>query len=60
MQMPAAEVDRAAPIEPSAAKTHEPEAERRQLTLMFCDLVDSTSLSGQLDPEDYREVVQAY
>jgi class 3 adenylate cyclase len=27
---------------------------------MFCDLVDSTTLSGQLDPEDYREVVQAY
>jgi class 3 adenylate cyclase/predicted ATPase len=37
-----------------------PEAERRQLTVMFCDLVDSTRLSGQLDPEDYREVVQAY
>lgn len=29
-------------------------AERRQLTVMFCDLVDSTVLSGQLDPEDYR------
>ena len=27
---------------------------------MFCDLVDSTALSGQLDPEDYREVVQSY
>jgi class 3 adenylate cyclase len=37
-----------------------PEAERRQLTVMFCDLVDSTSLSGQLDPEDLREVVRAY
>jgi class 3 adenylate cyclase len=37
-----------------------PEAERRQLTVMFCDLVDSTPLSSQLDPEDLREVVQAY
>ena len=37
-----------------------PEAERRQLTVMFCDLVDSTALSGQLDPEDLREIVRAY
>src|SRR5262245_7754270 len=36
------------------------EAERRQLTVLFCDLVDSTKLSGQLDPEEYREVVHAY
>src|SRR5215510_9432213 len=36
------------------------EAERRQLTVMLCDLVDSTALSEQLDPEDYREVVRAY
>src|SRR5262244_845585 len=36
------------------------EAERRQLTVMFCDLVESTALSGQLDPEEYREVVRAY
>ena len=36
-----------------------PDAERRQLTLMFCDLVDSTALSGQLDPEDLRDVVRA-
>jgi class 3 adenylate cyclase len=36
------------------------EAERRQLTVMFCDLVDSTALSGQLDPEDLRDVVRAY
>jgi class 3 adenylate cyclase/predicted ATPase len=35
-------------------------AERRQLTVMFCDLVDSTTLSEQLDPEEWREVVQAY
>src|SRR5216683_5649637 len=37
-----------------------PDAERRQLTVMFCDLVDSTKLSSQLDPEEYREVVRAY
>jgi class 3 adenylate cyclase/tetratricopeptide (TPR) repeat protein len=35
-------------------------AERRQLTVMFCDLVDSTRLAGQLDPEDLRDVVRAY
>ena len=37
-----------------------PEAERRQLTVLFCDLVDSTVLATQLDPEDLREVVRAY
>src|SRR5215510_350925 len=37
-----------------------PDAERRQLTVMFCDLVDSTKLSSQLDPEEYRDVVRAY
>jgi class 3 adenylate cyclase len=37
-----------------------PEAERRQLTVMFCDLADSTRLSQELDPEDLREVVRAY
>jgi class 3 adenylate cyclase/tetratricopeptide (TPR) repeat protein len=35
-------------------------AERRQLTVMFCDLVGSTALSEHLDPEDYRTVVQSY
>src|SRR5438093_6281665 len=36
------------------------EAERRQLTAMFCDLVDSTALSERLDPEELRDVVRAY
>jgi len=45
----------AAPIAPPT-----PEAERRQLTVLFCDLVDSTVLASQLDPEDLREVVRAY
>jgi len=35
-------------------------AERRQLTVMFCDMVGSTALSARLDPEDYREVIAAY
>ena len=34
-----------------------PEAERRQLTVMFCDLVGSTALSSRLDPEDLRAVI---
>ena len=38
----------------------QPEAERRQLTVMFCDLVGSTALSARLDPEDLREVIAAY
>jgi class 3 adenylate cyclase len=37
-----------------------PDAGRRQLTVMFCDLVESTMLSSRLDPEDLREVVRAY
>src|SRR5712692_4262559 len=45
----------ALPIAPSP-----PDAERRQLTVLFCDLVDSTALASQLDPEDLREVVRAY
>ncbi len=36
------------------------DGERRQLTVMFCDLVDSTALSGQLDPEELREVIRTY
>jgi class 3 adenylate cyclase len=36
------------------------EAERRQLTVMFCDLVGSTPLSARYDPEDLREVIAAY
>ena len=45
----------AAPITPLT-----PDAERRQLTVMFCDLVDSTRLASQLDPEDYRDMVRSY
>jgi class 3 adenylate cyclase/predicted ATPase len=44
----------------SAAGQIVPTAERRQLTVMFCDLVGSTALSVRLDPEDLREVISAY
>jgi class 3 adenylate cyclase/predicted ATPase len=44
-----------APVAPST-----PDAERRQLTVVFCDLVDSTKLASHLDPEDWRDVVRAY
>lgn len=44
----------------SSAESRTPDAERRQLTMLFCDIVGSTELSGQLDPEDYREVVREY
>jgi TOMM system kinase/cyclase fusion protein len=46
--------------ESSSPERRPPEAERRQLTVLFCDLVDSTPLASQLDPEDLREVVRAY
>ena len=42
------------------ASQPEATAERRQLTLMFVDLVGSTALSGQLDPEEMREVIRGY
>lgn len=59
----------AAPVPVAAAVSPAPEsrpadsraeAERRQLTVMFCDLVGSTALSQQLDPEDLRELMRRY
>jgi Adenylate and Guanylate cyclase catalytic domain len=47
-------------VTPRSADTRLPEAERRQLTVLFCDLVDSTALASQLDPEEWRKVVRAY
>ncbi|NOT54643.1 MAG: AAA family ATPase, partial [Deltaproteobacteria bacterium] len=52
--------------EPQDSQTPNPElrtspsAERRQLTVMFCDLVGSTALSARLDPEELREVIRHY
>jgi class 3 adenylate cyclase len=51
-----AEAAPTAPPTPAAAR----EAERRQVTVMFCDLVGSTALSARLDPEDLREVIGRY
>jgi class 3 adenylate cyclase len=56
---PASSVE-AGPATAAVHAPHLPDAERRQLTVLFCDLVDSTTLAGQLDPEDLREVVRAY
>ena len=46
----------AASVEPTPQET----AERRQVTVMFSDLVGSTALSARMDPEDLREVISAY
>src|SRR5438552_1310634 len=64
-EKPAPAAEKSAPIAPPAQKEDvnglaSPSAERRQLTVMFCDLVGSTALSSQLDPEDLREVIAAY
>ena len=45
---------------PAAAPPAQHGAERRQLTVMFCDLVGSTALSARLDPEDLRGIITAY
>ena len=51
-----------APDEVAARPAQEPldGAERRQLTVMFCDLVGSTALSARLDPEDMRAIIATY
>ena len=45
---------------PEQLQPEAPEGERRHLTVMFCDLVESTALSAQLDPEDLRDVLASY
>ena len=45
-------------VQPSRVSA--PEAERRQLTVMFCDLQGSTALSQRLDPEELRNVIRSY
>jgi class 3 adenylate cyclase len=58
-----AELAGAVPVSPQpalhAAKPQDT-AERRQVTVMFCDLVGSTALSARMDPEDLREIISAY
>jgi class 3 adenylate cyclase len=46
-----------APVQPIVASAS---AERRHLTVLFCDLVGSTEIAGQLDPEEWREMVANY
>jgi class 3 adenylate cyclase len=48
------------PDRPAASPSRPRDAERRQLTVMFVDLVGSTLLAARLDPEDMREVLGAY
>src|SRR6516165_3587654 len=48
------------PSKPSPGKGPQVSAERRPITVMFCDLVGSTSLAAKLDPEDWRNLVNAY
>jgi class 3 adenylate cyclase len=50
----------ASPPGPTLSSGHPEAAERRQLTVMFCDLVGSTALAARLDPEDLREVIGGY
>jgi class 3 adenylate cyclase/predicted ATPase len=45
---------------PTAARVAEPVGERRHVTVMFCDLVGSTSIAAALDAEDWRDLVGAY
>jgi class 3 adenylate cyclase/pimeloyl-ACP methyl ester carboxylesterase len=58
------ELDDASPATPAPAAASKPvphdSAQRRQLTVMFCDLVGSTALSTRLDPEDLQEIIGAY
>jgi class 3 adenylate cyclase len=59
----AAKHDKVSPViaeKPDRADHRLMEAERRQLTVMFCDLVGSTALSARLDPEDLRGIIATY
>ena len=49
-----------APVTLPSLSAHVDAAERRQLTVMFCDLVGSTALSSRLDPEEMRQVIRTY
>src|SRR5664280_992565 len=58
--LPAPDITTTAPPPPRRDQHDQDTAERRQLTIMFCDLVGSTALSAGLDPEDMREILGAY
>jgi class 3 adenylate cyclase len=62
-EAPSAEAPGTAPSPSASEARHDAEgrgAERRHLTVLFCDLAGSTALSARLDPEDLREVIAAY
>src|SRR5499426_821365 len=60
LEQPGTPIPRTVQIAVPSPEPYTLDAERRQLTVLFGDLVDSTVLARQLDPEDYREVVRAY
>jgi class 3 adenylate cyclase len=49
-----------APVGPTATPPSATDAERRQITVLFCDLVGSTALASRLDAEDLRDVIRTY
>ena len=59
-ELPDTSADQDLQLDSPLPEPQTPEAERRQLTVLFCDLVDSTTLASGLDPEEWREVVRAY
>ena len=48
------------PVAPTVTPPAEPMGERRHVTVLFCDLVDSTGISAKLDAEEWRDLVSAY
>jgi class 3 adenylate cyclase len=62
LSTPAAAIPAAAStvLQPPVVEAPQAAAERRQLTVLFCDLVGSTAMSARLDPEDMREIIRAY
>jgi hypothetical protein len=58
--LPAPRLATAVLISPAHSFAHPDAAERRPITVMFCDLVGSTSLASRLDAEDWRNIVNAY
>ena len=59
-RIPEAEAGKAETIFPLGAELTRPDAERRQMSVVFCDLAGSTALSERLDPEDLRDLIAAY
>ena len=57
---PARSTGEARPAAPESETVTDPAAERRQVTVLFCDLVGSTEIASRLDPEDLRKVMRAY